>query len=172
MEHGIGIVGLGHVGLPLLAALANVGCTVVGLDIDRRKVEFLRRTLKADIYEPGVNDVLQRYAHNISFTTSYAELMGRCDTLIVTVGTPLTADNAPDVGVVDQVGAAIGELLRRGQLLIFQSALHEFHAIPKIVGGINRESTERAARVVARLGGKVVHVSSPEVAEVAKLVDN
>jgi len=130
--------------------------------------------------------------------------MGRCDTLIVTVGTPLRADNAPDVGVVDQVGAAIGELLRRGQLIIFKStlppgytrklaammedisslqagddffvafcpervaegmALHEFHAIPKIVGGINRESTERAARVVARLGGKVLHVSAPEVAE-------
>jgi UDP-N-acetyl-D-mannosaminuronic acid dehydrogenase len=211
LEQRIGTIGLGHVGLPLLAALANVGCTVVGLDTDQRKVDFLKRTLESDIYEPGVTDVLRRYAHNISFTTSHVELMERCDTIFVTVGTPLRPDNGPDTTVVDEVAATIGERLRPGQVVVFKStlppghtrkaaalmesvsglkageeffvafcperiaegmALHEFHAIPKIVGGINDESTERAARVVAMLGGKVLRVSCPEVAEVAKLVDN
>lgn len=211
MEQRIGIVGLGHVGLPLLAALANVGCAVLGLEIDERKVESLRRTLEPEIYEPGVTDVLRRYAHNISFTTSYTDLMGQCDSIIVTVGTPLGTDNAPDLEVVNKVATAMAEHLRRGQLVIFKStlppgytrelaammeglsglragddfyvafcpervaegmALHEFYAIPKIVGGIDKESTERAACVVAKLGGKVLQVSSPEVAEIAKLVDN
>ncbi|MBI2847924.1 MAG: nucleotide sugar dehydrogenase [Chloroflexi bacterium] len=51
-------------------------------------------------------------------------------------------------------------------------ALHELHTLSKIVGGINPESTERTARIVGKLGGKVIKVSSPEVAEMCKVIDN
>lgn len=51
-------------------------------------------------------------------------------------------------------------------------ALHELATLPKIIGGIDTESTERAASVLEQLGGKAVTVSSPTVAELCKLVDN
>jgi UDP-N-acetyl-D-mannosaminuronic acid dehydrogenase len=51
-------------------------------------------------------------------------------------------------------------------------ALHELHTLSKIVGGINQESTNRAARIIGKLGGKVIKVSSPEVAEMCKIIDN
>ncbi len=207
----VGVVGLGYVGLPLLAALANVGYQVMGLDINERKVEALRETLEADIYEPGVTDVLRRYRHHIEFTSSYPELMARCDVVMVTVGTPLRPDYRPNLDHVNEVGMALGSHLRPGQTIILKStlppgqtrclarvmetisglkagtdfyvafsperiaegmALHEFCSLPKVVGGINSESTERAASVIARLGGKVMKVSCPEVAELAKLIDN
>jgi len=51
-------------------------------------------------------------------------------------------------------------------------ALHELHTLAKIIGGINTESTERAAQIIGKLGGKIIKVSSPEVAEMCKLIDN
>jgi UDP-N-acetyl-D-mannosaminuronic acid dehydrogenase len=50
--------------------------------------------------------------------------------------------------------------------------MHEFHTLPKIVAGINQESTEKATKVIKRLGGKVSSVSCPRVAEMCKLLDN
>jgi UDP-N-acetyl-D-glucosamine dehydrogenase len=43
---------------------------------------------------------------------------------------------------------------------------------PKVVGGITPECTERAAAVYARVCDRVVPVSSPEVAEMTKLLEN
>lgn len=51
-------------------------------------------------------------------------------------------------------------------------ASSEFKMVPKIVGGVNRQSAEKAANVLKSLGGNVVVVSSPKVAEVIKLFDN
>lgn len=51
-------------------------------------------------------------------------------------------------------------------------ALHELYTLPKIVGGINEASTARIAAFMTKLGGKVVRVSSPAVAELCKLIDN
>ena len=47
----VGIIGLGYVGLPLAVAFAEAGCEVVGVDVDARRVERLRRS------ESDVEDV-------------------------------------------------------------------------------------------------------------------
>ncbi|MDD5193393.1 MAG: nucleotide sugar dehydrogenase [Candidatus Nanoarchaeia archaeon] len=51
-------------------------------------------------------------------------------------------------------------------------AMHELYTLPKIIGGINPESSEQAKRILERLGGSVTIVSSPRVAEMCKLADN
>ena len=51
-------------------------------------------------------------------------------------------------------------------------AMEEMVSLPKIVGGIDPESTRIAGALYAQLGGPVVRVSSPRVAETAKLFDN
>lgn len=51
-------------------------------------------------------------------------------------------------------------------------ALHEIYTLPKIIGGINEESSLRTAKVMEKLGGGIKIVSSPKVAEMCKLVDN
>jgi len=52
------------------------------------------------------------------------------------------------------------------------NALREFRLVPKIVGGIDEESAKRAAQILKSLGGDIIIVSSPKVAEAAKLFDN
>jgi len=207
----IGVVGLGYIGLPLVVALANVGYEVVGMDIDQKIIEHLKDTYEPGIYEPGLAEALKRHKHVIELTTSYAELMGKCDVILITVGTPIKEDNTPNWGPLDAVITAMDKHLRKGQLIILKStvtpgttremarrlqeasrlkagsdfyiafypertiegmALHELHTLSKIIGGINTESTDRAARIISKLGGRIIKVSSPEAAEMCKLIDN
>jgi UDP-N-acetyl-D-mannosaminuronic acid dehydrogenase len=51
-------------------------------------------------------------------------------------------------------------------------ALVEMASLPKIIGGMNNESSEKAARIYRTIGGKIRIVDSPEVAEMVKLLDN
>lgn len=51
-------------------------------------------------------------------------------------------------------------------------ALYEIYTLPKIVGGINKESSLKAEKILRKLGGPVNIVSSSRVAEMCKLVDN
>lgn len=50
--------------------------------------------------------------------------------------------------------------------------LEELYTLPKIIGGINKESLNKGASLIKRLGGKVVKVSSLEIAEMCKCIDN
>lgn len=50
--------------------------------------------------------------------------------------------------------------------------LKELYTLPKIIGGINLESLNRGAAVIKRLGGEIIKVSSLEIAEMCKCIDN
>ena len=51
-------------------------------------------------------------------------------------------------------------------------ALEELRYLPQIVGGFDKAATDRAGKIFGRITQKIVPVSSPETAEVVKLVDN
>lgn len=210
-KKSVGVVGLGYVGLPVVAAFAKVGCKVVGLDIDDNKIRGLQNTYQPTIYEPGLAEALQASKDNIIFTTDYGLLMRECHAILITVGTPVNEDGVPDHKQIDTVITNICRHLQKGHLIILKStvipgttqemaaklekmaglkagkdfyfafcpertieglALHELFHLPKIIGGINAESTRQAAEVFKRLGGKIIEVSSPKVAEICKLADN
>jgi len=207
----IGVIGLGYIGLPLLAALAESGYHVIGMDNDAAKIMLLKQTHKAPIFEPGLDIILEQYASQIEYVANSAVMMEQCSTILVTVGTPLGAQNIPDINSIYQATRDIVGHLRMGHLIILKSTVYpgltrqvaleletvsglkagtdffiafhpertiegaamvELHTLPKIIGGINQESTDRAAAIIAKLGGEVIKVSSPEVAELCKLVDN
>lgn len=212
MDEKIGVVGLGYIGLPLLAAFANVGHKVIGMDINSERISMLQRTFEADIYEPGLNETLKRCKDKIEFTPSYEHLMQQCSTVLITVNTPVAPSAAtPKMENIDNLTSSLGKHLRKGQTIILKStvypgttrqlarnlgalsdykvgtdffvafspertleglALYELNFLPKIVGGVTPNCTEKATAVIKTLGGKITKVSSPEVAEMCKLVDN
>jgi len=211
LNKGVGVVGLGYVGLPLVASLASVGFRAVGVDINEAKMRQLRETGVPDFYEFGLQELLSRYRSTVSFTLSHSEMMRECSTIIITVGTQLKEDGTTDLDGLTSCRDAIAPYLSQDHLLILKStvpcgttrafaaqleeisglvagkdffvaycpertieghAIHELRYLPKVIGGLNPESAERARLVLGRLGGRVVVVSSPEVAEMCKLVDN
>src|ERR1700704_5524840 len=55
-----GVIGLGYVGLPLAVELARAGYSVVGLDIDDRKVEAIEggRSYIADVQDTHLAELV------------------------------------------------------------------------------------------------------------------
>jgi len=72
----ITVVGVGYVGLVTAACFSDLGNRVVALDIDKDRIEGLKRG-EMPIYEPGLEELVSRNveAGRLTFTTSYKEAL-------------------------------------------------------------------------------------------------
>ncbi len=115
----IAVIGLGYVGLPLAAAFGKIG-SVVGYDINPSRIAALRAG--HDATQEVESDDLAAAA-GLAFTTDLAELAA-CDTYIVTVPTPITAGKQPDLSPLLSASKMVGELLKPGDLVIYESTVY------------------------------------------------
>jgi len=126
----IGIVGLGYVGLPLAVAFCEAGHTVIGVDVDQRRVERLARG------ESPVEDVSDERLRAISPrfrpTVRYADL-SQADTVLIAVPTPLTPNREPDLAPLTAAGSALAAVLQRGQLVVLESTTYPGYTRERLV---------------------------------------
>lgn len=114
------VIGLGYVGLPLAVALAR-HFPVTGLDIDARRVEELRaghdRTAEVE------SEVLA--TSSLQLTASPDDCRG-ASVYIVTVPTPVDADNRPDLNPVIGASRTVGGLLERDArpIVVYESTVY------------------------------------------------
>ena len=111
-EHGshrgvdmqIGIMGLGYVGLPLAVAFAEAGETVIGVDVDGRRVEALRqgRSYVEDIDDERLAGIAGRFT-----ATTRPAALALADAVIICVPTPLTPNREPDLGPLLDAGRTL-----------------------------------------------------------------
>lgn len=88
----ISVIGCGYLGAVHAAALAQLGHTVVGLDVDAERVATLNKA-EPPFHEPGFGTLLEENvrAGRLCFSTSYADLAD-ADVHFLTLGTPQRAD--------------------------------------------------------------------------------
>jgi UDP-N-acetyl-D-glucosamine dehydrogenase len=204
----LGVIGLGHVGLPLAVAFARK-FRVYGYDTNRELVHNIERG-KSHI-DDVPDSALGSLAGKTLFPTTDEEVFSSCDCLIISVPTPLSANKEPDLVYVRAAVEAIARHLRKGHLVILESTTYpgttrtvvvpilertklkaardfgvayspervdpgnKHHSIsntPKVVGGINSACTELAAQLFRTTIENVVPVSSCEVAEATKMLEN
>ena len=141
----VGVIGLGYVGQPLVAAMANVGFDVIGMDIDEDVIAKLSESYQPTLYEPGLAETFERCRDRIRFTTSYEEVMSGSDTVCITVGTPVDAFSKPDYQALDTVAQNIGKYLQPGQSIVLRSTV-EPGTTDRIAADLQRISGMRAGR--------------------------
>jgi UDP-N-acetyl-D-mannosaminuronic acid dehydrogenase len=114
----ISVVGLGYIGLPTAAVLANRGVPVIGVDVNAAAVDTINRG-GVHIVEPGL-DVLVRAAVNGGFlrATTAPEA---AQAFVIAVPTPFKSGHEPDLSYVDAAVASIAPVLERGNLVILES---------------------------------------------------
>ena len=95
----IAVFGAGYVGLVTGACFAELGHRVIVRDVIPEKVEALRRG-EVPIYEPGLDELLERNRERISFTTDVGEAMDGAEFVYVAVGTPPTYSGDADLSAV------------------------------------------------------------------------
>ncbi len=119
----LAVVGLGYVGLPLATEFAREGFSVVGIDIDARKVEKLNRGISyiPDVETRTVKHLVAR--KKFSATTDYAAI-ANSDVIFICVPTPFDEMKAPDLKPVIAATQSITPHLKQGQLVILQSTTY------------------------------------------------
>lgn len=124
----VGVIGLGYVGLPLAATIAEAGFGAIGFDTDAAKIDAL---LAGRSYIRHVDgDRLRRIvcerapgAGQFHPTGNY-ELLGTCDAVLICVPTPLAENRDPDLSFVRQTAEAISQHIRHGQLVVLESTTY------------------------------------------------
>lgn len=107
------IVGAGYVGLTTGACLAQLGHAVTCIDIDKTRIDSLRRG-SVPIYEPGLSELVERgvEAGRLHFTDQLGVPAARAEIVMLAVGTPSLANGAIDLSHVEnaalQAAAAVG----------------------------------------------------------------
>ncbi|HXF83483.1 MAG TPA: nucleotide sugar dehydrogenase [bacterium] len=121
----VAVIGLGYVGLPTAVLFARRGFPVVGIDIDREKVERVRRGTS---YVAEVSDADLRAlgaagggdGPRLAATADY-DALGTADAIQICVPTPCTRNKEPDVGHIRAAAEGIAAHGRPGQLVILRS---------------------------------------------------
>ena len=114
----IAVVGLGYVGLPTAAVLANRGMRVVGIDVDAQTVARINGG-EAPIVEPDL-DVQVRGAVASGWLRATTEAEP-ADAFIIAVPTPFADGHKPDLSYLERAAATIAPVLAPGNLVILES---------------------------------------------------
>jgi UDP-N-acetyl-D-mannosaminuronic acid dehydrogenase len=112
------VVGLGYVGLPMAAVLADQGYHVCGVDIRPEVVETINQG-NIHIHEPNLAHLIRRVVEHGNLS-AYASPQS-ADVFMICVPTPATADHAPDLTYVEQAASSIRPCVRKGNLIILES---------------------------------------------------
>jgi UDP-N-acetyl-D-galactosamine dehydrogenase len=115
----VGVVGLGYVGLPLAVEFGKHFDTV-GFDIKQDRIAELKAgrdsTLETDRSE-------LRAATRLTFTTDIKDLK-RCRVFIVTVPTPIDEYKRPDLTPLVKSSESVGKVLKKGDVVIYESTVY------------------------------------------------
>ncbi|RAY12301.1 UDP-glucose 6-dehydrogenase [Actinomadura craniellae] len=125
MTHRLTVIGTGYLGATHAACMAELGYEVLGLDVDRTKIDRLSAG-DLPFYEPELEPLLRRNlaTGRLRFTTSFDEVAGFGDVHFLCVGTPQRAgEYAADLGYLDAAVDALAPRLRRPCLVVGKSTV-------------------------------------------------
>ena len=105
------VLGLGYIGLPTSAVLAEAGHCVVGVDVKQEILDTINRG-EVHIVEPGLPELVQSVVEQGRFSAQPTPV--EADVFILCVPTPITADKTPDLGCVEKAATAIAPFVRPG----------------------------------------------------------
>ncbi len=198
----ITVVGVGYVGLTTGVAFAELGNNVRLIDIDKEKIEKIRKGI-APIYEEGLQEMLQRNMDRIKATTTYNEID---DIVFVCVGTPSLPDGSINLSYVKEAVENAARNMGEGIIVIKSTvfpgttekilrpiaekysnkislamnpeflregkALHDFMHPDRIVIGARDEKTAEMLKELYKPIDAPILVTNPTVAELIKYASN
>lgn len=146
----ITVIGTGYVGLVSGTCFAEIGHTVTCVDIDENKVAMMRRG-ESPIFEPGLNDLLERNikAERLTFSTGL-ESVKDSKSIFLAVGTPSGDDGSANLSYLFQAAEDVAKNISDDAIIVIKST------VP--IG-----TCEKVKEIVAKSTDKKFHiVNNPE----------
>jgi UDP-N-acetyl-D-glucosamine dehydrogenase len=204
------VIGIGYVGLPLVAEFVRAGFRCTGLDNDPEKVRLLNQ---GESYIPDVPtaDIAPHVKSGRLDATTDRSVLSKADAVIVCVPTPLNKTKDPDMRFIVSATDAIAQFQHPGMLVVLESTtypgttsevlvpkltegglilgrdvfvafspervdpgnkVYKTRNTPKVVGGCTPRCLEVVQSLYKEIIDTLVPVSSPEAAEMVKLLEN
>jgi UDPglucose 6-dehydrogenase len=118
------VVGIGYVGLVTAGCLAEAGNSVVCVDNDAKKIEWLKKGV-IPIYEPGLSEIVQRNekVKRLEFTTDLKHGVDNALIIFLAVGTPSQPDGSADISAVLAVAGEIARIMPDYRIVISKSTV-------------------------------------------------
>ena len=119
----IAVVGLGYVGLPLSLQFARSCVSVLGLDVDAKKVQLLNNgeSYIKHIEASAVADLIR--SGKFIASTEFSGVKD-AEAVIICVPTPLTKNREPDISFVLETGRTIAPYLSKQALVVLESTTY------------------------------------------------
>ncbi len=114
----LAVIGLGYVGLPLLAEFAKK-FPCVGFDIQQKRVDELKTG--HDITRELSREELQ--GCSAAYSTDINAIRD-CNVFIVTVPTPIDRHKRPDLHPLQSASKTVGKVLKAGDVVIYESTVY------------------------------------------------
>ena len=115
----LAIIGLGYVGLPLAVEFGKKR-SVLGFDINTGRINALKAGHDSTL---EVSDEELSSSKGLVFSSSVNDLSA-CSVFIVTVPTPIDAHRQPDLTPLIKASETIGKVLKRGDIVIYESTVY------------------------------------------------
>ncbi len=117
------VIGLGYVGLPLAMEITAAGFKVIGIDLDRSKINTLNegKSYILDVPDKSIADAVG--AGKFMPTSDFGAL-ANADTVSICVPTPLSKSRDPDISFILSATEEIRKYLHRGQLIVLESTTY------------------------------------------------
>jgi UDPglucose 6-dehydrogenase len=116
------IIGTGYVGLVTGACFAEMGHTVICLDIDQEKIRNLQQGI-IPIFEPGLSELVQRnqIAERLSFTVNYSEAIEASEVCFLAVPTPSAENGSCDIRFILAAAEEVARRMNSYRLVVIKS---------------------------------------------------
>ena len=192
-QHKIAVIGLGYVGLPL-ARLFATKYPVVGFDINQQRIAELNEG--KDLTLEVEDDVLQGVLVNENplkinassglYCSSNLEDILDATIYVITVPTPVDKHNRPDLTPLYKSSETVGNVLKKGDIVIYESTVYpgvtEEECVPVLerVSGLQFNKDFFAGYSPERINPgdknhtveKILKVTSGSTSEIGEIVDN
>ena len=119
LKRKISVIGLGYVGLPVAITFAEAGFKVVGFDTNANRIKELKES-----YDKTFEVENRRLdTPNVTYTDKIEDI-GEANFHIITVPTPITYLNEPDISYLIKASETVGKQLKVGDLVVYESTVY------------------------------------------------
>ncbi len=113
----LALVGLGYVGMPIAVEFAK-HIKVIGFDINEKRVNEYKNGIDA------TNEVGEAIKNTTVEFTSDPKKLAEAKFIIVAVPTPVKKDNSPDLRPVESASRTVGQNIKPGTIVVFESTVY------------------------------------------------
>ncbi|MBT2724657.1 UDP-glucose/GDP-mannose dehydrogenase family protein [Bacillus sp. ISL-46] len=120
----LAVIGTGYVGLVTGTCLAEIGHSVICIDVDKDKVKKMKAGIPP-IYEPGIEELMTKNIKNgrLHFTSDYAEGLKNAEVIYITVGTPQDIDGSANLKYIRQAAKDIAMNVTHDVIVVTKSTV-------------------------------------------------